>query len=376
MKHPAIVIYAARLLAVFTLAGVPPGFENPHLFAQTNTQAGLRIVVIAGEDAVNVVQQRTAVAPVVEVRDRNDQPVAGATVTFAIRGGRALFGGARTVTLTTDGVGRAVAAGFTPTASGSVQIGVTATFQGQTALTVIAQTNVMTAAQATAAAGAAAGGGTGGLSPVALAGILGGAGAATAVAVEVSRSDAPAAMSVVPTGSGIRDVTRFAFTAAGGGGNDYTWDFGDGGTAQGASVTHVYNREGSFRATVRTDGESAYTDVAVGSLTGTWIARITSVPNFHTHRVNIVQQGSALTGQWVVEYDFPSSFGGPGNPNVSVVGGSLSDPRGIRLTQSGDCQRIVTGTLNPSLTTLGGPLALANPNCIDTGSLTLTLVRQ
>jgi hypothetical protein len=42
-------------------------------FAQS---AALRIVVIAGEDAVNVIQQRTATAPVVEVRDANNQPVA------------------------------------------------------------------------------------------------------------------------------------------------------------------------------------------------------------------------------------------------------------------------------------------------------------
>jgi hypothetical protein len=38
----------------------------------------LRIVVIAGEHAVNIVQQKSAVAPIVEVGDRNDQPVAGA----------------------------------------------------------------------------------------------------------------------------------------------------------------------------------------------------------------------------------------------------------------------------------------------------------
>ena len=58
-----------------------------------------------GEDAVNVIQRKTAVAPVVEVRDRNDQPVAGAIVNFTIRAGRATFGGARTVTVATDAAG-------------------------------------------------------------------------------------------------------------------------------------------------------------------------------------------------------------------------------------------------------------------------------
>ncbi len=44
--------------------------------------AGLRVVVIEGEDAVNIIQQKTAVRQVVEVRDRNNLPVPGAIVTF------------------------------------------------------------------------------------------------------------------------------------------------------------------------------------------------------------------------------------------------------------------------------------------------------
>ena len=47
----------------------------------------LRIVVLEGEGAVNIIQQKTAVRPLVEVRDRNNLPVAGATVTFTIGGG-------------------------------------------------------------------------------------------------------------------------------------------------------------------------------------------------------------------------------------------------------------------------------------------------
>ena len=63
------------------------------VFAALAQGAGLKIVVIAGEDAVNIIQQRTAVAPIVEVRDRNDLPVAGVAVVFAIRGGGASFAG-------------------------------------------------------------------------------------------------------------------------------------------------------------------------------------------------------------------------------------------------------------------------------------------
>src|SRR5688572_15794414 len=55
------------------------------------SRAALRIVVLEGEGAVNIIQQKTATAPVVEVRDQNDLPASGATVRFAIRGGRATF---------------------------------------------------------------------------------------------------------------------------------------------------------------------------------------------------------------------------------------------------------------------------------------------
>src|SRR5262245_21502753 len=117
----------------------------------TQASPPLKIVVLEGEGAVNIIQQKTAVAPVVEVRDRNDQPVSGAAVRFAISKGRATFNGARTLTATTDALGRATAAGLTPTGSGALQIGTTAAFQGQTAAITIAQTNVLTAAQAAAA---------------------------------------------------------------------------------------------------------------------------------------------------------------------------------------------------------------------------------
>jgi hypothetical protein len=163
-----------------------------------------RIVVVDGEDAVNVIQQKSAVAPVIEVRDRNDQPIAGAVVRFAITKGRASFNGARAITVTTNAAGRAVASGLVPTGSGALQISATASIQGQTIVATIAQTNVMTAAAgagvgtgagagggaagggggaggAATGGGAAAGGGGGGISAVTV-GIVGGAAAGGAIA--------------------------------------------------------------------------------------------------------------------------------------------------------------------------------------------------
>jgi PEGA domain len=141
-------------------------------------QAALKIVVLDGEGAVNIIQQKTATAPVIEVRDQNDLPVAGAAVRFGIRSGRAAFGGARTLSVTTDAAGRAVATGFAPTGSGALQITATATFQGQAAAVTIAQTTVTTVAQAAAVSGAGttagAGAGGGGLSTTTI-GVIAGA---------------------------------------------------------------------------------------------------------------------------------------------------------------------------------------------------------
>jgi len=146
-------------------------------YAQGGTQnAALKIVVIEGEDAVNIIQQKTAVAPLIEVRDRNNLPVSGASVTFAVTGQGATFaGGAQSITVVTNAAGQAAAAGLTPTATGAIQISATATFQGQTAIATIAQSNVLTAAEA---AGAAGGGGAGGGTGTSTGAVAGGGGEA------------------------------------------------------------------------------------------------------------------------------------------------------------------------------------------------------
>lgn len=178
--------------------------------ARQGTPSPLKIVVIEGEAGVNIIQQKTAVKPIVEVRDRNDQPVAGVIVTFSIEGGKAAtFGGASTLTVATNAAGQAAVGSLTPNVAGAFQIHVAAAFQGQVATATIAQTNVLTAAQAAAAsaatgttgsagsagggggagaggAGGAAGGAGGGLSvttiAVAGAAVAGGAVAATQLA--------------------------------------------------------------------------------------------------------------------------------------------------------------------------------------------------
>lgn len=198
------------------------GISAPPSTIDAQRPDGLKIVVIEGEGAVNIIQQKTAVNPIVEVRDRNNLPVSGVAVTFSVGGQGATFaGGASTLTLTTNAAGQVVAAGLTPTATGAVTINATAVVNGQTIAATITQTNFATAqaaAQAAASAGAstsgastgatAAGGGGGGISGTML-GVLGGvaaAGTGVALAAGGSGNSAPAISTqtsnpAVPVGS-------------------------------------------------------------------------------------------------------------------------------------------------------------------------------
>ncbi|HZZ39868.1 MAG TPA: hypothetical protein VFE06_12110 [Acidobacteriaceae bacterium] len=94
---------------------------------------------------MNNIRQRTAREPIVQVEDENHKPVAGAVVIFLLPNdgaGGTFAGGARTLTVTTDAKGQAVARGFHPNQmSGRFQIRVQASYQGRTAQATINQTN-------------------------------------------------------------------------------------------------------------------------------------------------------------------------------------------------------------------------------------------
>ncbi len=168
-------------------AGVAVLLTGAALSAQVPRSAGLRIVVIAGEDAVNVIQQHTAVAPIVEVRDRNDQPVAGVLVVFSTDS-RAAFGTARSVTVTTNAAGRAEASGLTPLRAGRLNIQVRANHQGQAATASIRQDNVATAADVSSVAGMGAAG-AGGLSALTIGAIAGGGAVGSVLGVRALTDD-------------------------------------------------------------------------------------------------------------------------------------------------------------------------------------------
>ncbi len=245
--------------------------------------AALRVVVVAGEDAINIIQQKTAVAPIVEVRDRNDQPVAGAVVRFAIQGGRASFGGAQTLTVTTNLAGQAVATGLTPTASGALQISATAAFQGQTAAAVtIAQTNVMTAAQAVAVSSAASGSGGGAASGTGAGAGAGGGGGLSATTIGII-GGAAAGGAVVATNVIDKSGTMFVGPFTG-------------------QMAEVFpncsrNHSASGRVTIEVDDASAIAPSGSGRVEGTFSGIGSACPNdpFAT-RVQTFNDVSNLSG--------------------------------------------------------------------------------
>lgn len=171
-----------------------------------NINAGLKIEILDGEDGVNIIKKKTAVSPVVEVKDKNDLPIAGVAVVIGLGAAGVFDNGAHEATVMTNANGIATAPNFQPTGKGAVNIQVRASYQGQTATATIHQTNFSTVAAAQKAgrvpgsssssasssagsslsssavsAGGAAGSAGGGMSGLAVAGIVAGGAAAAGV---------------------------------------------------------------------------------------------------------------------------------------------------------------------------------------------------
>jgi len=338
-----------RILLLILLASVPAAAQQQ--------KPALRIVVIEGEDAVNVIQQKTAVRPVVEVRDRNDLPVSGVLVTFSIEGAKgATFGGASTLTVATNAAGQAAVTGLTPTAAGALQINVSAAVQGQIATATITQTNVMTAAQAAAAAstsstagtsGTVGTTGTSGLSATTL-GIAGAAVAGGAVAAtQLTRDEEPA-----------EDKFTGSFT-----GQIVSESVGGGGNVR-CTVTRTITADVTLRLDVNTS--TSVSGVAEFAGTDTVVAQTCTGPGRSDRFTNALN----VTGT-------PASFGARDTRSSTLP--VDQDPRLTRqqttelifdASLSGD---VVTATLrfNEQSVTTGGEGGVVNEKAAGTFPMTL-----
>lgn len=197
----------ALYTALPNLEALRPKIQPGTLAVDQPDGNGLHILVIDGEDGVNIIKKKTAVKPVVEVRDRNNLPVAGVLVTFTApsNGPSVMFAnGSHVVTVFTDANGRAEALGARPSTAGHFQMHVSASYHSQTAELTITMTNVLNAAAASSASGASTGGGAGiGLSAATI-GILAGVATGAAVALGVALSHHSSSNSVsITAGSGV-----------------------------------------------------------------------------------------------------------------------------------------------------------------------------
>lgn len=141
---------AALAVACTVLLAMPPA--QMRAFAQDSPQTDppqYKLVVLRGENAQNNIKKGRATRPVVEVRDRNNKPVAGVAVVFALpsTGPSGTFvGGGQVTTVTTNNLGQA-SASFTPNSvPGKYNVNVSTGTGVQSAAVQIATVNVLTTA--------------------------------------------------------------------------------------------------------------------------------------------------------------------------------------------------------------------------------------
>jgi hypothetical protein len=360
-----------KVCVAFALLWLSPFGAGPRAWQEASDRAepeALKIVVVDGDEAANIVADRLAAEPVVEVRDRRDRRVRGAVVRFLIRrvarSGKppATFAnGATEISALTDDAGRAAVDRLIPLEQGPFEIEVQASHQGRTATTTLRQTNFSTVADAKAAGrqpgqssgtpssaaagttgaatgatgGAASAGAGGGLSKVAIGSIALGGAAAAGAAVALSRREERNAEPTVQEISASRSVALASATpvslsvdAADPDGTPltYRWDFGDGTSSSEPAPSHVYASPGTFTASVTvTDGQATLTrstSITVKSLTGTWVSNayegraFPGGPLFTAHDVaTLSQSGSSITGS-VVFVGRPAQWD-PGPVSVS-----------------------------------------------------------
>lgn len=141
------------------LAAAPLGAQQvsgPKQPLAAQAKGTLTINVLEGEGARNIIQSRTAVPPVVEVKDAAGKPVVGAEVIFqlpTVGPGGSFNNWLKNQTVRTDDQGKATVSGYAPnTEPGRFNIKVTATSGSQTGSAVIAQINVANGGSSAASA--------------------------------------------------------------------------------------------------------------------------------------------------------------------------------------------------------------------------------
>lgn len=195
----------------------------------------------------------------------------------------------------------------------------------------------------------------------------GGGGGGQGATTSPSNSAPSGNFTVSPTAPALLGATSVTFVASAadpdGDAITYQWDFGDGTSQGGQSVSHVFMREGALNVvlTMR-DAKGAQTTasntVTVKSLTGHWVD---IDPRF---QVDLVQSGSSFTG----------SVSASGYGRVSdVSGGRVSGPRSVAFHR----QSFIRGFATVDYTgSLDATLDKMNVVAIQNSATSFNLTRQ
>jgi hypothetical protein len=159
LKHAGLLFaltYCTHVSASSITAELHAAWEGPRpaeigapqepgvLAEQAVTGIGLHITIVSGQDLTNVAGRKTGPGSVIEVDDRNNQPVEGASVTVVSPGngpGLVFRNGSRSFSAVTDSRGRVNTGIATPVNVGNFQLVVTAFYHGDKASAVIGQSN-------------------------------------------------------------------------------------------------------------------------------------------------------------------------------------------------------------------------------------------
>jgi hypothetical protein len=180
---------------------------------RTPPPAGLNLVVVEGEGAINNIRQRVSRDPIVRVEDTNRKPIAGAAVVFTLptEGATGEFGGgSKSVTVTTDAQGLAKAQGLKLGGiGGKLPIRVTASYRGVTATITMTQFIEVPAGMKPSTS---SGGGHGKL--IAILAAVGGAAAGGAIYATQRKSSSAVTPPTTPSGPTPIGITAGAGTIA------------------------------------------------------------------------------------------------------------------------------------------------------------------
>lgn len=152
----AFTMASRRLITVVATVSAICGFAETTVmvYGCQSAQSSLRIVIVEGDGAVNVIARNQVRSRqiVVRVDDDAGKPVSGATVSFRMpasneAGGK--IGGQSAVSVLTDIAGLAKIT-FQPNGlAGTFDIGINVSSQGRSASTFVSQTNLQSAANVT-----------------------------------------------------------------------------------------------------------------------------------------------------------------------------------------------------------------------------------